>query len=133
MAKKYQVKNITTSPARPIILMCCPCGGALGLKGNSRMVSTDAEGVTLTEAEYKHCKEALDRYESADMVVVKGIDGELTEEEKSEQSKRDNENKEAADKAEFDALREEAKALKIKGYHLMGREKLISAISEKGE
>ena len=127
MAKKYLVKNITTDPARPIILMCCGCGGAIGVEGNSRMVSTDAEGVTLTEAEYKHCKEALDRYEAADMVVVKEVEGELTADEKAEQEKRDDENAKAKEADELVGLREDCKALGVKGYHLMGSAKLKAA------
>jgi hypothetical protein len=133
MAKKYIVKNITVTPARPIILMCCACGGALGLKGNAKMVSTNADGVTLTEAQYKHCKGALDRYEAADMVAVKEVEGELTADEKAAQVKSDKENKEAADKARIDGKREEAKSLKIKGYHLMGEEKLDAAIAGKDD
>lgn len=129
MAKKYHVKNITTTPARPIILMCCACGGSLGGK-NSKLVNTDAEGVILCESDYKHCKEALDRYEAADMVVVKEIEGELTEDEKAEFEKREKANAKAKADSELIGLREEGKALKIPAYHKMGIEKLKSAIAK---
>ncbi len=114
MAKTYELKNITNNPARPIGLMVG--GGGEGINPKSyKQVNTDDIPVTLTAAEYGKCKDAIKRYVDADMLKVKEIG-------KSDVKKDDVE--------DIDALREEAKALNIKSWHVMGADKLITAIAE---
>lgn len=114
MAKTYSIKNISTKPPRPIGLMA---GRSSAADGSAFvMIGTDVP-VNLTAGQYQVCKDALARLEAADMVAIKvmGSDDPVA----------------GDDVEDIDELREQAKELGVKSWHVMGAEKLREAIDEK--
>jgi hypothetical protein len=134
MAKTYQVENTSFNPARPIGIMT---GIAKGTPGRGhKLLATDGIPVVLSEKEYEACQDALKRYEAAGMVRVKAIGGEQAQEAveapeapKKEKQKQKGQPEEVSDTLQ--ALREVAKGLGIKGWHLMKEDKLEEAIQSR--
>ncbi len=84
MAKTYAVRNITTAPPRPIGLMTGQTAKPLG--NNCTLIAPDNVPAMLTEAQFDSCKDAIEKYENADMLSVKILDdNEKTDAERKEE------------------------------------------------
>lgn len=127
MAKQYAVKNTTDKPARPLILMTSPSGGAVGQ--SHRLIDTNDFPVMLTETEYGHCKDAIAKYVEAGMMSLNVLVGDeaapVVEETPAEPPAP-----ETDEEKEIKDLREKVKDLGVRGWHTMGKEKLESVIAE---
>lgn len=63
--KKYLILNETDRPAIPLYLTV-----GIGVDAKSLILNTDGVPLSLTEDEYKTCKDAVERYKKERMVSV---------------------------------------------------------------
>jgi hypothetical protein len=86
----YSVRNISTTPPRPIGLMLggAQKNGSINTK-NHMLISTDNVPVFITDGQYAYAKAAIQRYEAAGMLVCQKVDADEAEEEKDKASAKE--------------------------------------------
>jgi hypothetical protein len=120
MAKTYSVVNTTYKPAKPLILSVGTSSGGSIPGDSSIMLNTDDVPKLLSQEEYYNCKGAIARWSDAGMVKMTILDDGSSEDSSGEVD-------------DIDDLREQAKALKVPSWHVMGKEKLEEAIAKAKE